>query len=130
MAPSSRPVAVLLVPELPKAIARSRARVVLVLNLMTEPGETDGHTKGVDHLMAIRHHAPTIPIHDILVNTAPFAPEQLARYATLGAAPVPADVELLKALGHSVVECDLLATGDDARHDSGKLGCALLARVS
>jgi len=122
-------VAVLLVPELPKAIARSRARVVLVLNLMTEPGETDGHT-GVDHLMAIRHHAPTIPIHDILVNTAPFAPEQLARYAPLGAGPVPADVELLKALGHSVVECDLLATGDDARHDPGKLGRALLARVS
>ncbi len=122
-------VAVLLVRELPEAITRSRARVVLVLNLMTEPGETDGHT-GVDHLMAIRRHAPTIPIHDILVNTAPFAPEQIARYAPLGAAPVPADVELLKALGHSVVECDLLATGDDARHDPGKLAHALLARVS
>jgi hypothetical protein len=50
--------------------------------------------------------------------------------APLGAAPVPADVELLKALGHSVVECDLLATGDEARHDPGKLGRALLARVS
>ncbi len=122
-------VAVLLVRELAEAIARSRARVVLVLNLMTEPGETDGHT-GVDHLLAIRRHAPTIPIHDILVNTAPFAPEQVARYAPLGASPVPADVELLKALGHSVVECDLLATGDDARHDPGKLGRALLARVS
>src|SRR2546425_9227944 len=79
-------VAVLLVGELPEAIARSRARVVMVMNLMTEPGETDGHT-GVDHLMAIRRHAPTIPIHDILINTAPFAPEQVARYAALGAAP-------------------------------------------
>ena len=29
--------------------------------LMTEPGETDGHT-AADHLMAIRRHAPTMPI--------------------------------------------------------------------
>lgn len=122
-------VAVLLVRELPEAIARSRARVVLVMNLMTEPSETDGHT-GVDHLLAISRHAPTIPIHDILINTAPLAPEQIARYATRRAAPVRADVQLLKALGHSVVECDLLAIGDDVRHDPGKLGRALLARVS
>ena len=122
-------VAVLLAGELPEAIARSRARVVLVMNLMTEPGETDGYT-GVDHLMAIRRHAPTIPIHDILINTAPFAPEQVARYAALGAAPVPPDVELLRALGHSVVECDLLAPGGDVRHDPEKLGRALLTRVS
>ena len=99
------------------------------MNLMTEPGETDGYT-GVDHLMAIRRHAPTIPIHDILINTAPFAPEQVARYAALGAAPVPPDVELLRALGHSVVECDLLAPGGDVRHDPEKLGRALLTRVS
>jgi|SRR5882724_1500495 len=118
-------VATLLPRGLPEAIARSRARVVHVMNLMTQPGETDGHT-GVDHLMAIRRHAPTMPIHDILVNTAPLAPEQVARYGALGAAPVPADAALLKALGHRVVEGDLLGTGDEVRHDPAKLGRALL----
>jgi uncharacterized cofD-like protein len=121
-------VAVLLAEELPEAIARSRARVVLVMNLMTEPGETDGYT-AVDHLMAIRRHAPRIPIHDILINTAPLAPELVARYAAQGAMPVPADVELLWALGLTVVERDLLAAGDDVRHDPDKLGRALLARA-
>jgi uncharacterized cofD-like protein len=122
-------VAVLLARGLPEAIVRSRARVVLVMNLMTEPGETDGYT-GVDHLIAVRRHAPILPIHDVLVNTAPLAPELVARYAAQGAGPVPADVKLLTALGLTVVEGDLLAAGDDVRHDPDKLGRALLARVA
>jgi uncharacterized cofD-like protein len=122
-------VAVLLAEGLPEAIARSRARVVLVMNLMTEPGETAGYT-AVDHLMAVRRHAPKIPIHDILINSAPLAPELVARYAAQGAMPVPADVELLWALGLTVVERDVLAAGDDVRHDPDKLGRALLARVA
>jgi hypothetical protein len=76
--------------------------------------------------MAIRRHAPTMPIHDIFINTAPIAPEQVARYGALDAMPVLADVALLKALGHAVHECDLLASGDDVRHDPGKLARALL----
>jgi uncharacterized cofD-like protein len=118
-------VAALLPHGIAEAITRSRARVVHVMNLMTEPGETDGHT-AVDHLMAIRRHAPTMPIHDILVNTTPLSPEQLARYAEGGAVPVRGDLALLKALGHAVHECDLLASGDGVRHDPGKLARALL----
>jgi uncharacterized cofD-like protein len=118
-------VASLLPRGIAEAITRSRARVVHVMNLMTEPGETDGHT-AVDHLMALRRHAPTMPIHDILVNTAPIAAEPLARYSQQGAVPVVADVALLKALGHAVHECDLLASGDDVRHDSTKLARTLL----
>lgn len=118
-------VAALLPRGIAEAITRSRARVVLVMNLMTEPGETDGHT-AVDHLMAVRRHAPAMPIHDILVNTTPIAPEPLARYGEQGAAPVVADMALLKALGHAVHECDLLASGDDVRHDPAKLARGLL----
>jgi len=118
-------VAALLPRGIAEAITRSRARVVHVMNLMTEPGETDGHT-AADHLMAIRRHAPTMPIHDILVNTAPFTPEQIRRYGAQGAVPVAADLALMRALGHVVHECDLLAAGDDVRHDPGKLARALL----
>jgi len=118
-------VAALLPHGIADAITRSRARVVHVMNLMTEPGETDGHT-AVDHLLAIRRHAPTMPIHDILINTAPISPEPIARYGAQGSAPVVADVALLKALGHTVHECDLLAASDGVRHDPGKLARALL----
>lgn len=118
-------VAALLPRGIGDAICRSRARVVHVMNLMTEPGETDGHT-AVDHLMAIRRHAPTMPIHDVVINTTPLASEQIARYGAQGAVPVAADVALLKALGHAVHECDLLAAGDEVRHDPGKLARTLL----
>jgi uncharacterized cofD-like protein len=118
-------VAALLPRGIAEAITRSRARVVHVMNLMTEPGETDGHT-AADHLMAVRRHAPAMPIHDILVNTAPLTPEQIARYCAQGAVPVTADVALLKALGHAVHECDLLAAGDEVRHDPAKLARTVL----
>ena len=109
--------------------APSDLRVVLVMNLMTEPGETDGHT-GADHIMAVRRHAPTIPIHDVLISTTALEPAQIARYASLNATPVRADVQLLRALGHAVVESDLLAAGADVRHDPEKLGRALIERAS
>jgi 2-phospho-L-lactate transferase/gluconeogenesis factor (CofD/UPF0052 family) len=84
----------------------------------------------VDHLVALRRHAPAIPIHDVLVNTTPIAPEPLARYAAEGAVPVRPDVDLLRALGHGVIECDLLATGIEIRHDPAKLARAVLARAT
>jgi len=122
-------VAVLLVQDLPDAIARSRARVVHVMNLMTEPGETDGHT-GVDHVVALRRHAPRMPVHEVLVNSAPIPRESLDRYAAQGAGPVAPDLCLLRALGHEPVECDLLAQGPEVRHDPLKLARALLERVA
>src|SRR5438067_308345 len=47
---------ILLVEGLVEAMTRARGRVVLVMNLMTEPGETEAFT-AVDHLLAIRRHA-------------------------------------------------------------------------
>ena len=115
---------VLLVKELADALVHSPARVVLVMNLMTEPGETDNYT-AVDHLVAIRRHAPTVPIHDVLLNSTPIPEKRVEYYAAEGAKPVPRDTELLRALGHQPVERDLLGTGPKVRHDPHKLGLAL-----
>src|SRR5919106_1897270 len=116
---------VLLVKELTEAIRRSGARVVLVMNLTTEPGETDGYT-AADHLLAIRRHAPDVPIHDVLLNATPI-PDELARaYFTSNAVVVPPDVELLHALGHRPVMRDLLGPGPKVRHDPHKLAGAIL----
>src|SRR5262245_36059603 len=68
---------VLLVRGLREAIERSGARVVLVMNLTTEPGETDGYT-AADHLVAIRRHAPELQVHDVLIN-GEAVPDDLVR---------------------------------------------------
>jgi len=107
--PLHEPDPVLLVRELAQTLARSRARVVLVMNLMSEPGETDGYG-AVDCLTAIRRHAPEVPIHDVLLNTAPIPRDSLARYAAEGAQPIRVDVETLHALGCRPIERDVLGT--------------------
>lgn len=116
---------VLLVKEIADAITQSGARVVLVMNLTTEPGETDDHT-AADHLLAIRRHAPAVPIHDVLLNATPVPDDLVKVYAASGARLVSPDVELLRALGHRPVMCDLLGTGPKIRHDAGKLAGAVL----
>src|SRR5207245_11395855 len=78
---------VLLVKDIAAAIARSGARVVLIMNLMTEPGETDSYT-AADLLLALRRHAPRVPIHDVLLNGPPIPADLPARYAAKAASPV------------------------------------------
>jgi uncharacterized cofD-like protein len=116
---------VLLVRQLTDAIKQSQARVVLVMNLTTEPGETDRYT-AADHLLAIRRHAPDVPIHDVLLNTSPLPGELVRTYSTTGARPVCPDVELLRALGYRPVRRDLLGAGPKIRHDPRKLAGAIL----
>ena len=66
----------------------------------------------------------------MLLNTTPIPGDLLARYAAAGAQPVPSEPELLEALGFHSVSLDLLAAGDDVRHDPEKLARALLERVA
>ncbi len=116
---------ILLVKELAEAIAASRARVVLVMNLMTEPGETNGYN-AADLLLAIRRHAPRVLIHDVLLNTTPIAKELVARYAAEGARPIPVEVEALQALRYRPVARELLGSGLMIHHDPHKLARAVL----
>jgi uncharacterized cofD-like protein len=116
----------LLVPELRAAIARAGARVVVVLNLMTEPGETDGYA-AADVVSAIQRHAPGVRIHDVIFNTTPIPEPVLARYAADGAAPIPVDVAAITALGCRSLGLDLLADSPVVRHDPDGLARALLA---
>ena len=92
---------VLLVREIAEEIGRSRARVVLVMNLMTEPGGVDGYVAS-DCVRAIRQHAPEVPIHDVLLNDAPIRSDQVVNSARYGAFPIGYDTEALEALGCSV----------------------------
>ena len=116
---------VLLVDGIVEEIVRSGARVVLVMNLMTEPGETDGMT-AADHVRAVRRHAPGLRIHDVLLAATPISPRRLEAYADRGARPVAADLAALRALGCRPVRRHVLADGDKIRHDSGRLAAALI----
>jgi uncharacterized cofD-like protein len=116
---------VLLVRGLVKEIERSGARVILVMNLMTEPGETDGMS-AADHVRALLRHAPRLPIHDVLLAAGPISPRVRAAYAAYGAKPVAADLAALRALGCRPLRRPMVAARGWLRHEPRRLAAAIL----
>jgi uncharacterized cofD-like protein len=116
----------LLVQGIPSALARARGLRVYVCNLMTQANESLGLTAS-EHIERIYKHTHE-PIFDCaLVNTAPFTPEALARYAAEGASPIIPDIERIQALGVRCIAGDFVSEGSVVRHDPERVTNALLA---
>lgn len=114
----------LLVNGVAEALRETRALKVLISNLMTQPGETDG-MDCVDHTRAVLEHVgPLVDV--VLVNGSHAAPEVMERYAKKGQRPVAVDRRALIELGVIPVEADLLKEGRRIRHDSRKLARCVL----
>ena len=115
----------LLIPDVREALKRTRARIVYVCNVMTQPGETDGYS-AADHLGVLCRHGAAGMIDDVLVNDTAVSRDLAAVYQAAGAVPVVADDEALAALGARVVHERLAHEGDFFRHDSVRLADAVL----
>jgi uncharacterized cofD-like protein len=116
----------LLIPGIRRAVRGAKARVVLLLNLMTQPGETDG-LDAAGHFAAVTRYLAPRAIDAVLVHGGELPAERLRAYAVLGAQPVIASNG---AFGPAErVERDLLAAGDLIRHDPAKLAAAALEQV-
>lgn len=114
----------LLVDGVAEALRNTRALKVLVANLMSQPGETDGMTC-VDHVRAVQAHAGPV-VDAVLVNGMLPDEDALGRYAARGAFPVKVDRRALIGAGVIPVEADLLRPGRHIRHDSRKLARCLM----
>jgi uncharacterized cofD-like protein len=116
----------LLLPQIRAALAASRAPVALVLNLMTQPGETDG-LDAVAHLDALEAHVGPGVIDTLLVHDRAIPENRLAPYRAEGAVPVAVDERALMARGVRIERADLLAPRGLVRHDPDRLAAAALA---
>ena len=116
----------LLVPSLNAAVRRASAPVVLILNLMTQPGETDAMT-AVEHLDAIEQHAGRELIDCVLTSSAQPEEKTVKLYRQAGSELVVVDRSAIESRGQAVITNDLLASGDLIRHDPEKLARAVLA---
>ncbi len=110
-----------------EALARARGRLVYVVNIMTEPGETDGYT-AYEHYKAISYHLGRRP-EAVLVHTTPIPEEVLRRYAQEGRHPVAFDPRPFAIDGVQVITGDFREEGPLAQHDPHKLARALLQLV-
>jgi uncharacterized cofD-like protein len=106
----------LLVPSLAAALKLSQARKLVALNLVPQPGETDGFSPH-RHLEVLADHAPSLSFDVVLADSAAVAgaEQELAKGA-----------DLLRA---SLLLADV-AADDGARHDPVRLAAAFRAAFS
>ncbi|MEM8996421.1 MAG: uridine diphosphate-N-acetylglucosamine-binding protein YvcK [Acidobacteriota bacterium] len=115
----------LLIAGIRKAIEKSRARVVVALNLMTQPGETDGMS-ALEHLQALEHLVGRVA-DTVLVNEERPPAHLLERYDFAGSRWLEVNPDAIRAAGWEVVESDLLFDDDELiRHDPAKLARAVV----
>ncbi len=116
----------LLVQGIPSALANARGVRVFVCNLMTQANESLGLTAS-QHIERIYEHTRA-PIFDYaIVNTAPFSPQTITRYAAERAAPIESDIERIEALGVRCIAGDFASEESVVRHASTRVTGALLA---
>jgi uncharacterized cofD-like protein len=105
----------LLVGRLADALRRTRALRLLVVNAMTEEGETNGFTAAA-HVRAVLDHAGTLD--GALLATDVVPDEILARYREEGAERVADDGAALDRLVPFVVRRPLMQVRPKVRHDA------------
>ncbi|WP_370290310.1 uridine diphosphate-N-acetylglucosamine-binding protein YvcK [Nocardioides sp.] len=104
------------VTALREALGATEGRVVVVLNLAAQPGETHGF-EPVDHLRVLREHAPDLQVHSVLADRHNLTPRQRT------------DLEVLcAAAGIRLVLDDIAHPDGSPRHDPVRLAAAI-ARV-
>lgn len=114
----------LLVKDMVDIINNSKAKVVYVCNVMTQPGETDDF--GVkDHVEAILNHSVNGFIDYCIVNNEEIPPNILSKYIGDKARPIypkDADIAYLEEKGIKVIADDFINIKDDLiRHNAKKL---------
>ncbi len=99
------------------AIRKSPARKAYFVNLMWQPGETQGFS-AADHIEALHKHSGAPLVDTLVINTRPITGSRRRRYAAQDLQPVQNDYSRLHQLGLRVVGRNLLARGERIRHSS------------
>lgn len=110
----------LLVQGIPQAIRASRARKLLIMNIMTQAGETLDFTAS-DHLDTIRDHCGEELFEAVICNQTAISEIHRRKYADEDAAQIELDLERMKTHDMEIVLKDLLAEDEKVRHDPVKL---------
>ena len=112
----------LICPEICKAITESKAKVMYICNVMTQPGETDDF--GVsDHVNTLEKYLGKDTIDVVIVSNNILPKKLIEKYYTEEQKKqVVIDYDNIKKGKYEIMESDLLTTADGTiKHDSLKL---------
>lgn len=105
----------LVVPQLRESLCTTRGRIVVVLNLEPQQGETHGF-RPEDHLAALIEHAPALRIHTVVADRS-----SVRNRADLEAAAA--------ALGAALLVEDIARGDGTPRHDAERLSAVFRSMV-
>lgn len=115
----------LLVTGVADTIARSPARLIYVVNLMTKRGETTGYS-AARHVEEIIRYCGRVP-DGVLVHAGHVPTAMAERYLAEAARPVEVNESALHALGvKTVLTRPVMSDTSKARHDPDRTGAALI----
>jgi uncharacterized cofD-like protein len=112
----------LVVGGVPAALAKTKAKIMYISNLVTKPGQTMGFSVA-DHAAEIERFAEGPILDYVLYNTAQPPQDVLERYTREGEVPVQAKLEEFAGKHYKAVGFDLLAAAT-ARKGKGDLHAA------
>ena len=104
--------------EIKDAIDESRAKVMYVCNMVTQPGETDNYTVS-DHVKTLNRYLGNKKISVVIANNGFISQEMAERYHTLEQKdPVLFDEEELEKLNLKIIAENFVKVEDNRlRHD-------------
>ena len=114
--------------DVAKAIRESRAKVMYICNVMTQPGETDGF--GVsDHVNALEHYLGKDEIDVVIASNTRISYEMLKKYETEEQKDqVMIDYDNIRNGKYELIEDDLITTIDGTiKHNSLKLSSVIFS---
>ncbi len=115
-----------LVSGVTEAVRSARGYKLMIMNLMTQDGETEGYTAS-DHLRELLRHGAPDMVDACLANDGPVPDHLKAEYIREGAGVMEVDREAVEALGVRLFTAPLLSDSCEyARHDPALLSGAIM----
>jgi len=115
----------LLIREIREAILKSEAYKAFVVNIMTQPGETDSFS-AYDHLRVLIEHTDPRLVDVCVVNVSTIPPTMVEKYREKGQEMARLDLNMIREKGYEVIEGSLLKVDGQVRHDPMALCRAIM----
>ncbi len=114
--------------EVKKALNETKAPLMYICNIVTQPGETDKFTVG-DHVKLINSYLDKNKLDVVIANKTPISKEMAKKYeARERKDPVPIDYDELAKMDIELIDADLMTIADGTlKHDSMKLGAIIFS---
>jgi uncharacterized cofD-like protein len=114
----------LLIGDIFQAVMASDAYKLYILNVMTQPGETDGMSAW-DHLRVLLEHTDPRIIDACVSHNQEIPASLIDKYAEKGATAVLQDLDVIREKGYEVVQDEILKFDEQVRHNSERLAQAV-----